>query len=99
MAAEHGQGWGTPADAKGISEQVKGHVYKKAKEINWQPHPMNQKVKLGFILTKKEDEVEVTCLLAKIPKGEEIPEHTHAVHDIIFPLSGRGKIWIKDIMR
>jgi len=37
--------------------------------------------------------VKVTCLLARIPKGEMIPEHTHKVHDILYPLSGKAKIW------
>ena len=60
-------------------------------------HPLNENVKLGYILTRRDDQVNVTCLLAKVPKGEEIPEHTHEVHDIIYPLSGKGKIWIKGL--
>jgi quercetin dioxygenase-like cupin family protein len=35
--------------------------------------------------------------LARIPKGESIPEHTHAVHDILYPLSGKAKVWIKGL--
>jgi quercetin dioxygenase-like cupin family protein len=50
---------------------------------------------MAFLLTKKDDGVEVTTLLIRIPKGEGLPEHTHLAHDIIFPLSGKAKIWIK----
>jgi quercetin dioxygenase-like cupin family protein len=58
---------------------------------------MNKNVQLGFVLTKRDDGVEITSLLAKIPKGEVVPEHTHQVHDILCPLSGKGKAWIQGI--
>jgi quercetin dioxygenase-like cupin family protein len=38
----------------------------------------------------------VTCFLVKIPKGKEIPEHIHQTQeDILFLLSGKGKMWIE----
>jgi quercetin dioxygenase-like cupin family protein len=95
MSREQRQGWGTPEDARVSIHEKKTNVYKQTKDLAWEPHPINKRVELCFILTKREDNVEVTCLLARIPKGEIIPEHTHKEHDIIFPLSGRGKIWIE----
>ena len=95
MASEKRPGWETSSDAREIQDENKTSAYKEIKDIKWETHPINDKLKLAFLLTKKEDGVEVTSLLAKIPKGEELPEHTHEVHDIIFPLSGEAKIWIK----
>jgi quercetin dioxygenase-like cupin family protein len=97
MSEEKIPGWHTSADAKEIQDETKTFAYKQIKDMKWEPHPINDKLKLAFLLTNKEDGIKVTTLLAKIPKGEELPEHTHEVHDIIFPLSGQAKIWIKGI--
>jgi len=59
-------------------------------------HPVNKNVKIGYILTHKDDNIDFTSAIVKIPKGEVIPEHTHDVYDIICPLSGKGKIWVEN---
>jgi quercetin dioxygenase-like cupin family protein len=86
-------GWIKGVD-KSVQESERGHVYKKREDLNWSPHPVNDKIKLGVLFTKKDEKVNVTCLLAKIPRGAEVPEHTHEFYDILFPLSGKGKVWI-----
>jgi quercetin dioxygenase-like cupin family protein len=90
-------GWNIAFGAKGVKGKAKDHIYKLVENIEWKPHPINKNVDLGFIITKKEDEVEVTCIIAKVPKGESIPEHNHEVQDIIVPLSGKGKFWIEGL--
>ena len=85
------------AEGPDINGEEVGRIYKRLKNVKWEPHPINENVQLGFILTKKEDGVELTSLLAKVPRGEVIPEHIHQVHDIILPLSGKAKIWIKGL--
>ena len=97
MDEEKREGWGTATETGDVKEEMIDHIYKQLGNIKWEPHPLNENVQLGFILTKEEDGVEITNLLAKIPKGEVVPEHTHQVHDILFPLSGKGKVWIKGI--
>jgi quercetin dioxygenase-like cupin family protein len=97
MTTEKRGGWDIATDSvKGVKEAA-SHVYQKMDDLQWEPHPINRNVKLAFILTKRNDGVEVTTLLVRIPKGEGLPEHTHEAHDIIFPLSGKAKIWIKGI--
>jgi len=91
------EGWGTAADAREINKEMIGQIYKQFRDVKREPHPINKNVLLGFILTKKDDGVEITSLLARVPKGEVVPEHTHEVHDILCPLSGKGKVWIKGI--
>ena len=97
MATEKTEGWGTADRAKQIEEGMKQHVYKKAKDISRVPHPLNDQVKLTFLLTKKDDNVEVTIIHALVPKDSEIPEHVHDVNDIIYPVAGKAKIWIQGI--
>lgn len=95
MAMEKRQGWDIATDSREITKEVPPHVCQKIEDLQWEPHPINKNVKLAFLLTRKDDGVEVTTLLVKIPKGAGLPEHTHEAHDIIFPLSGKAKLWIK----
>jgi quercetin dioxygenase-like cupin family protein len=76
---------------------TKRRVYKELEKVERVSHPLNDRLKTALMLTNKDDGVKVTCLTGVIPKGEGVPEHTHEVHDIIFPLSGRGKIWIEGV--
>ncbi len=39
----------------------------------------------------------VTCIRGRIPRGETVPEHTHNVNDILYPVSGKGKIRVEGI--
>jgi len=97
MATEKTVGWGTAERAKQIEEGMKQHVYKEVKHISTTPHPLNDQVKLTFLLTKKDDDVEVTIIHALVPKDSAIPEHVHDVNDIIYPVAGKAKIWIQGI--
>jgi quercetin dioxygenase-like cupin family protein len=72
-------------------------VYKREKDITWKSHPLNERLKMRFLITKQEDQVDVTCVTGRIPKGEVVPEHAHDVHDLIYPLAGSGKIWVAGI--
>lgn len=90
--------WGkSTTEGKDTEKERLEHIYKQIDAINWEPHPVNENVKMGVVLTKKDDNVEITAFKAVCPKGEVVPEHTHPVHDILFPLSGKGKVWIKGI--
>lgn len=91
------QGWGSVEDAREINKEFKDHIYKKHSDIEWKVHPMNDKIKMGMVLTKKNDGLDITFTVGKVPKGGEIPPHTHEVYDIINPIAGKAKLWIKDI--
>jgi quercetin dioxygenase-like cupin family protein len=97
MAATRKKGWDSAASAAGVGIGDRDRIYKEKRKIEWASHPLNDRVQLGYLLTKKDDGVKVTCVLVRIPKGETIPEHTHTVHDIIFPLSGKAKISIQGL--
>jgi len=64
------------------------------KEREWSPHPQARGVKRKFLISKAEQGENVTCMLVRIPKGAEVPIHTHASEsDIFYTISGRFKIW------
>ena len=65
-------------------------------EVTWEPHPVLEGIKVKTLVSKKKDGAEATILLVKVPKGKEVPEHVHEdSDDILFPLEGKGKIFIE----
>jgi quercetin dioxygenase-like cupin family protein len=92
------EGWSIGKESRIISGDISNETFRMLKDENWEPHPLVKEVLLNFIITKKDNEAGVTCLFVKIPKGKEIPEHLHELsNDIIVPLEGKAKIWIKGI--
>ncbi|MFQ6123443.1 MAG: cupin domain-containing protein [Candidatus Heimdallarchaeota archaeon] len=64
-------------------------------DVNWEPHPFLD-IEIKTLVSKKKDGADVTILIAKLPKGQTIPEHVHKESDdILFPLEGEGKIVIE----
>ena len=45
--------------------------------LSWAPHPIAEGVEIKPLVTKKNDGLDVTCVLVKIPAGIEIPGHIH----------------------
>ena len=67
---------------------------KQEKAQEWAAHPFLP-IQIKTLLSKKDDGAEITCFLVKVPVGKDIPEHVHETQeDIIFILSGKGRIWI-----
>ena len=67
---------------------------KNEKALEWAPHPFLP-IQIKPLLSQKADGAEITIFLVKVPVGKDIPEHVHETQeDIIFILSGKGRIWI-----
>lgn len=65
-------------------------------DIQWIPHPIAPRVTVKPLVTKKDDEVDVTCMLVMVPKGTEVPEHVHEDQDdILYPLKGKAVMWME----
>lgn len=64
-------------------------------ELKWEPHPQLKKAKVSYLLSKRDENAELSCLLVHLPKGVEVEKHVHEnSDDIIYVLRGRAKIWI-----
>jgi len=64
--------------------------------LSWAPHPIAEGVEIKPLVTKKNDGLDVTCVLVKIPAGKEIPEHIHeAQADILYPLQGSAQMYVE----
>lgn len=68
------------------------NVYRE-EDVQWTPHTAKG-AERKILISKKEHKVDVTCMLVRIPRGIEIPEHIHdAQDDIIYVLQGKFKLW------
>jgi mannose-6-phosphate isomerase-like protein (cupin superfamily) len=64
-------------------------------DLDWNPHPKFPGVELAYMLTRKEDGVDMTCAIVHWKVGAEIPRHIHEESDdILYILKGKAKIWI-----
>jgi quercetin dioxygenase-like cupin family protein len=73
---------------------VKGYL--SVDHISWQPHPTANGVAIKPLISKKEDSLNVTCMLVSVPAGIEVPEHIHENQDdILYPLKGEAVMWIE----
>lgn len=67
----------------------------KIEDIPWAPHPIVPGVSIKPLISKKEHNLNVTCMLVKVPAVKEVPEHIHPEQDdILFPLQGKALIWV-----
>jgi quercetin dioxygenase-like cupin family protein len=67
-------------------------------EIKWAAHPTFKGVEIAYLLTKKDDGVDVTEALVHWHIGAEIPRHIHeGSDDILYILQGKAKMWIENV--
>jgi len=71
-------------------------ICKTVDKISWRPHPLVKGVDIKPLATKSEDDLNVTCMLVRIPAGKEIPEHIHEEQvDILYPLQGQAEMYVE----
>jgi quercetin dioxygenase-like cupin family protein len=71
-------------------------VYTKIEDLTWSPHPLAKGVEIRPLVTKRDHDLNVSCILVKVPAGIEIPEHTHEEQvDILYPLSGSADMYVE----
>jgi quercetin dioxygenase-like cupin family protein len=69
----------------------------RAEEIKWEPHPQLATAEVAYLLSHRDENVDLTCLLVHLPPGTEVARHTHECDDIIFVVRGKAVIWIDGV--
>jgi mannose-6-phosphate isomerase-like protein (cupin superfamily) len=65
---------------------------------DWNPHPKFKGVEIAYLLTRKDDDLDLTCAMVHWKVGAEIPRHIHEdSDDILYIIRGKAKIWIEGI--
>ena len=71
-------------------------IHTRVDNLNWQPHPLAKGVEIKPLVTKRDHDLNVSCILVKVPVGIEIPEHTHEEQvDVLYPLSGKAQMYVE----
>lgn len=66
--------------------------------VPWVEHPTAEGVRIKPIITRKDDGLDVTCMLVAIPAGKEVGEHSHAEQDdILYLLRGKALMWVDGV--
>ncbi len=70
-------------------------AYRLTNDMAWLPHTIAEGVQIKPMITKREHDLDVTCILVRVPAGKVVGEHIHpAQDDILYPLSGKGSMWV-----
>ncbi len=73
-------------------------INRKIEEIPWAPHPVVPGVSIKPLISSKEHNLNVTCMLVNVPVGNVVPEHIHQEQDdILFPLQGKAVMWVEGV--
>ena len=80
-----------------VLEAIEAKVIQ-ADELHFSPHPKFKGVEIAYLLTRKDDDVNMTTAIVHWNVGAEIPEHTHEdSDDILYILRGKARIWIDGV--
>ncbi|MFH1481420.1 MAG: cupin domain-containing protein [Pseudomonadota bacterium] len=67
-------------------------------EIKWEPHPQLSNAKVAYLLSNRDEKVDLTCFLVHLPEGTRVEKHIHDnSDDIIYVLKGKAKMWIDKV--
>jgi mannose-6-phosphate isomerase-like protein (cupin superfamily) len=76
--------------------QVDTSAVRKIGELEWQPHPTAEGVEIKVLVSRASQDTDVTCMLVRIGRGMEVPEHIHDhSDDILYPLAGQAQMWVE----
>lgn len=64
----------------------------------WNPHPQLPDVEVAYLMSKREDNVDITCALVHLPVGSKVEKHLHEhSDDIVLVLKGKAKMWVDGV--
>jgi quercetin dioxygenase-like cupin family protein len=81
-----------------LSQEVEMKINRKVEDIPWMPHPVVPGISIKPLISSKEHNLNVTCMLVTVPAGKDVPEHIHDTQDdILYPLKGKAVMWVEDV--
>ena len=64
----------------------------------WDSHPQLHGAHVSYLLSKRGDQVDITCALVHLLVGSKVEKHVHEnSDDIIYVLKGKAKMWVDGI--
>jgi quercetin dioxygenase-like cupin family protein len=66
--------------------------------LKWEPHPQLKTANVAYLLSRRDEKADLTCMLVRLPKGTQVEKHIHAnSDDIIYVLDGKATMWIENV--
>lgn len=66
-------------------------------DVTWEPHPQLANARVAYLLSNRDENMDLTCMLVHLPRGSHVERHTHECDDIVYVIKGKAKMWIEDI--
>jgi|GEM_PF-1629759 len=66
-------------------------------DLKWEPHPQLANVEVSYLVSHRDEKMDLTCMLVHLPPGTDVPKHTHECDDILYVVKGKAKIWLDGI--
>ncbi len=67
-------------------------------DVKWEPHPQLENAKVAYLLSNRDDKMDLTCLLVHLPVGTQVEKHIHEnSDDIVYVVKGKAMMWIDKI--
>ncbi len=68
-----------------------------ADQVSWEPHPQFENVEVASLLSNRDDRMDLSIMLVRLPPGTVVEKHVHDCDDIAYVIRGRGSIWIEGV--
>ena len=66
-------------------------------QIAWEPHPQLKNVEVASLPSNRDDQMDLSVMLVRLPPGSVMEKHAHDCNDIAYVIEGRGTIWIEGV--
>ncbi len=65
--------------------------------IKWEPHPLVAGIESAYLVSKRDENMDLTCMLVHVPPGTRVDKHTHECDEIIYVIQGQAMMHIEGI--
>jgi quercetin dioxygenase-like cupin family protein len=66
-------------------------------DVRWEPHPQLARAEVGYLVSNRDENMDLTCMLVHLPPGTQVDRHTHECDDIIYVVKGKATMWIEGV--
>jgi len=66
-------------------------------DVKWEPHPQLAGVEVSYLVSHRDENMDLTCMLVHLPPGAHVPKHTHECDDILYVIKGKAKVWVEGV--
>jgi len=64
-------------------------------DIKWEPHPQLARAEVSYLVSHRDENMDLTCVLVHLPPGTKVDKHTHECDDIIYVVKGKAMMHIE----